>query len=255
MRIIIIITTIILAGVIGCSSTKTNASPDGGGTTSGTTDAGPAGSTALSCLGVLRCVAACPETNADACVNGCVDQARPASQPVTTALKTCIETNQCADAACLEGPCGTQFSACVNDDAADQQGTPSSTPATNGSVPAGLVGTWGSIGLSTQTTFDFAADGQTTQIFNSGTDYLCETGIAIATSGVTTVSGDTLVYHRQQGNQVTKSCGTSKGKPLEPADLTYRYALGTTSDGKPELSLSYVAADGTVASSPLVLHH
>lgn len=239
--------------VVGCSPTNTLASDADSGSPPASSDPDTTSAASLSCLGVLTCVGDCPETDNDACVQACLDQTRDASQPVTTALKSCIETNQCTDADCLQGPCGTQLSACLADDASDVQGTPSSEPAPQGSVPADLVGVWEQSGLSSQMSYQFESDGQTTQVFNSGTSYGCESGVAVTSSGVTTVSNTTLVYHRQEGNQVTKSCGTSKGKALGPADITYRYAI-TTEDGAPILSLSLVNDDGTVLE-PLRLHH
>jgi len=250
--------------VVGCSSTNVIGSDAGTGSPPVTSDAGAtsdagvtsdagATSASLSCLGVLTCVGNCPEADNDVCVQACLAQTRHASQPVTTALKTCIEMNRCADAACLQGPCGTHLSACLADDASDVQGRPPSGPAPQGSVPAELVGVWGQSGLSSQTSYQFESNGHTTQVFNSGTSYGCESGVAITSSGVTTVSGSLLVYHRQEGNQVTKSCGTSKGQALGPADITYRYAI-TTEDGAPILSLSLVNDDGTELE-PLRLHH
>lgn len=246
--------------VVGCTqggiSTSNGANPDGGapGTSpSGTLDGGTTPSR-LSCLGVLKCAADCPDEGVDACVQTCVDQTSESSQPVTTAFIQCLGDNQCADTTCVQEKCENELSACVADDATEVQGTPSSEPAPTGSVPAELVGLWSQVGLTSGMSYEFEADGATTQAFKSETNYGCESELDFASTGITTVSGDSLVYHRVQGTQVTKTCGTTKSKAVEPADIAYRYALGTFDDGEPKLSLYRVNEDGTI-SSPVELHH
>lgn len=241
------------------ANTNGNAA-DGGGTndggTSGTTssgspegDSGTAGT--LSCLGVLKCAGACPDENSDACVEDCLNQTRKSSQPVTLAFAKCIGDNQCADAPCIQGKCESELTACVADDASEAEGTPTTGPTPSGSVPAELVGIWSSGG----TEYQFEADGSTTQVFISESSYYCDYKLDMTSSGVTTVTGDSLVYHRVQGTMGTKSCTTVKSEALGPADIAYRYALGTYDDGAPKLSLFRVNEDGTTATSPLELHH
>lgn len=244
--------------VVGCTQGASNgATADGGGapesSSSGTADGGTAPSR-LSCMGVLQCAGACPDEDVDACVQACVDRTSESSQPVTTAFVQCIGDNECADATCVREKCENELSKCVADDASEVEGKPSSGPTPTGSVPTELVGLWSQVGLSSGMSYDFSADGETVQAFSSETNYGCESKIELSSSGVTTVTGDSLVYHRVQGTLVTKTCGTTKSKPADPADIAYRYTLGTFDDGTPKLSLYRVNDDGTVSSSPAELH-
>lgn len=206
----------------------------------------------LTCLGVLKCAGECPDSNADACVLDCLDRTAPSSEQVTNAFATCLDQKQCQDAECIKAECGDELDACLADDASAQEGAPPSEPApapVSGSIPADLVGVWAA-GTSS---YQFEADGSTTQVFSSQAGEYCTYGTAIASSGVTTVEGDTLTYHRVEGTLATTSCGTTSSKPMAPADVVYRYALGTR-DGAPELSLSLVNDDGSVMD-PLLMHH
>lgn len=243
--------------VVGCSTTGTSngASANDGGpsvSSSGSPDAGTA-SSGLSCLGVLKCAGSCPDEDADACVQACLDQTRVSSQPVTTAFAKCIEDNQCADATCIQTKCESELSACITDDASEVDGKPSSAPTPTGSVPAALVGGWNHLDSSLGSTYEFKADGATTQLFDLATNYYCDDAISVSSTGVTTVTGDSLVYHRVEGTQVIKTCGKPSSKAVGPADIGYRYALGTFDDGHPKLSLSRVNDDGTI-SAPLEFH-
>lgn len=209
----------------------------------------------LSCLGVLQCAGACPDENADACVEDCLNQTSESSQAPTLALVQCIADSACAESACIQAECQSELSACVADAAgAAAQGDPSSGSTPTGSVPTELVGLWSQVGLSSGMSFEFAADGTTTQAFSSETNYGCDLKIQLSSSGVTTVSGSSLIYHRLQGTQQTTTCTTITTKPAEPADIPYRYALGAYDDGSPKLSLYRVNEDGTI-SSPVELHH
>lgn len=220
-----------------------------------TDDAGAASAAALTCLGVLQCAGACPDEDSDACVQSCLERTGESSVSVTTDFVQCLSDNSCADADCVRDKCKSELDACVADDATSVQGEPSTKPAPTGAVPTELVGLWSQVGPSGGSSYEFEADGATTQVFKSLTSYYCDTELDLMTSGVTVVSGDTLVYHRTEGTQVTKSCGSTTSKAVAPADLTYRYVLGTNEDGEPKLSLYFVDGDGAVASSPLELHH
>jgi len=232
------------------------AAADGG--ESGSAFGGASGeetASALSCLGVLQCAGACPDENVDACVEGCLNQTSESSQAPTIALVQCIADNACADSECIQAECQSELAACVADAAgAAAQGEPPSGSTPTGSVPTELVGLWSQVGLSSGMSFEFSADGATTQAFSSETNYGCDLKIQFSSSGVTTVTGSSLVYHRLEGTQQTKTCTTITTKPAEPADIRYRYALGAYDDGSPKLSLYRVNEDGTI-SSPVELHH
>lgn len=208
----------------------------------------------LSCLGVLQCAGACPDESADACVEACLEQTSKSSQPVTVALVQCIADNQCADASCIQGKCESQLSECVADDAsAAAQGEPPSGQTPSGSVPSALVGLWSQVGLTSGTSYEFSADGTTIQVYSNETNYGCDLKTQLSSSGVTTVTGDSLIYHRVEGSIVMTTCGTIKSKPMDPADIAYRYSLGSYDDGRAKLSLYLVNEDGTL-SSPIELH-
>lgn len=246
----------VLSTVLACTVVSSNGAKPGGAD-GGTPDGGSSsGSTSaqLSCLGVLTCVGDCPtDASADACAQACLDRTAPSSQQVTQSFATCLTDKKCQDANCIKTQCGTELDACLADDASKQQGPPPSGPApapTANSIPADLVGIW----AAGSTSYEFDADGSTIQVFSSQAGTTCTYGTGLTSSGVTTiVDGTTLVYHRSTGTIVTTSCGSTSSKPMAPADLTYRYALGT-SDGAPELTLALVNVDGSV-SDPFKLHH
>lgn len=230
---------------------------DGGAAGSSSAGAGGDGTTAspLSCMGVLQCAGACPDEGVDACVQACLERTSQSSQLVTAAFIQCIADNQCADAPCIQAKCESELSACVADDAsAAAQGEPSSGPTPTGAVPAALVGLWSQVGLSSGMSYEFSADGTTIQAYSNETNYGCDLKTQLSSSGVTAVTGDSLVYHRLEGTLLTQTCGTITSKPAEPADIAYRYALGTFDDGTAKLSLHRVNEDGTVSPSPVELH-
>lgn len=208
----------------------------------------------LSCLGVLQCAGACPDESVDACVEACLVATSERSQPVTAALVQCIADNACADSSCIQAKCESELSACVADDAtAIAEGGPSSGPTPTGAVPSELVGLWSQVGLSSGMSFEFSADGTTIQAYSNETSYGCDLKTQISSSGISTVTGDSLIYHRLKGTVAFTTCGTVKSKPAEPADIAYRYSLGTYDDGAAKLSLYRVNEDGTLAS-PIELH-
>ena len=220
------------SGLPGSSSSG----PPDGGTSSG-----------LSCAGFLQCSGACPDTGAEACVQACGDRASTKSQPVTTAFIQCISNNACADAACINAKCENELNACLADVSA--QGTPATDPAPTGSVPSGLVGTWSSVGTSTGTVWTFEADGKTSTAFEIDTSLgTCTYKTSVTSSGVTTATADSFVYHRSSGTQVLQKCGSTSSSAIGAVDATYRYELGTYDDGRPKLTIHIVNDDGTVSS-------
>lgn len=242
----------------GASGTSIAGAPADGGE-SGSSLAGAPGvettPSKLSCLGVLQCAGACPDETADACVEDCLNQTSESSQPVTLALVQCIADNTCADSACIQAQCESELSACVADDAsASAQGEPPSGPTPIGSIPSELVGLWSQVGSSSGMSFEFSADGTTIQAYSNESNYGCTLKTQLSSSGVTTVDGDSLIYHRLEGTLTTTNCTTVTTKPADPADIAYRYTLGTYDDGDPKLSLYRVNEDGTLVS-PVELHH
>lgn len=238
-------------GAAGAGGTADHETPGTAGHGAGTATGG------LTCLGVLQCVGDCPEATAEACADACLARTLKSSQAVTEALEDCLERTQCADATCIQTQCKDELAACIADDASAVSGgekPPAGTTPT-GSVPPELVGVWGRVGLSDGTSFTFEADGSTIFVASNKTaSSYCDYGFEVKASGVTTVSKDTLVFHRLEGTVVTESCDKPTGKALDPADITYRYTLGANEEGAPELSLSLVD-DGVVSDAPMVLHH
>jgi len=210
--------------------------------------------TSLTCMGMLRCAAECPDDEADACVGACIEHVSASSEAVTVEFLQCLVDSQCSDATCLQEQCESELAACLADDANTVDGAPTSEPAPEGSVPRELVGIWSSVGLSGGVSYEFEADGTTTQAFVSESSYGCTLKTELSSSGVTTVTGDLLVYHRTEGTLGTTTCGTVTTRAVEPADIAYRYTLGTYEDGAEKLSLSRVNEDGSL-SSAVELHH
>lgn len=246
------ILVVLLAAMLGCDPVEAEDDGESSGSSSSGGSSGGASEGQLSCLGVLKCAGECPDSNGDACVVDCLDRTAPASEQVTQAFAACLDEKQCQDADCIKSECGDELDACLADDASAQEGKPPSEPAPSpvaGSLPADLVGLW-AMGTSS---YQFEGDGATTQVFSSQAGELCTYGTAITSSGVTTVDGDTLVYHRVEGTLVTTSCGSTSSEPMDAADIVYRYSLGT-SDGVAELSLALVNDDGSVME-PMLLHH
>ncbi|MEO6598553.1 MAG: hypothetical protein ABIQ16_01680 [Polyangiaceae bacterium] len=203
----------------------------------------------LTCMGVLRCAADCPDQDSDACAEACVERTAASSEAVTLGFLQCVVDSQCSDATCLQEKCESELSACVSDDTSTVDGTPSTEPAPMGAVPTELVGLWSSVGTSGGVTFEFEADGTTTQAFLSESNYGCALKTELTSSGITRVTGDSLVYHRIEGTLGNRTCSTVTSKAVEPADIAYRYTLGTYEDGAAKLSLYRVNEDGSLATS------
>lgn len=256
-------------GSAGAPPDSSNAGAAGAGDEPGPSSAGAAGArdepgaggeagagdepSALTCMGVLQCAAECPDEDVDTCVGACVERTSKSSEAVTAAFLQCLVDNQCPDATCLQEKCKSELSACVSDGTSALDGTPSDEPPPTGAVPTELVGIWSSVGLSGGTSFQFETDGTTTQSFLSESNYGCALRTELSSTGVTTVTGDLLVYHRTEGTLATRTCGTVTTKPMAPANITYRYVLGTYEDGAAKLSLYLLSEDGSL-STALELH-
>lgn len=244
-----------------CTSGASNNATSDGGAPSNASSASPDGSgasSALTCVGVLKCAAVCPDADVDACVQDCVGRTAGSSHDVTEGLLLCMNDNACGDADCVNAKCADELNACLSDVPAE--GSPTTEPpptgeTPSGSVPSNLVGTWSSVGTSTGSVWTFDADGATVTAFEIDTSIgSCTYKTSVTSSGVTAATKDTFVYHRSSGTQVLKKCGSSSSSALGAADLTYQYTLGTYDDGDAKLTIHFVSEDGTVEPSGIELH-
>jgi len=170
-----------------------------------------------------------------------------------------MNDNGCGDADCVNAKCGDQLNACLSDvpvEGSSTSGAPPTGGPPSGSVPSALAGTWSSVGTSTGTVWTFEADGATTTAFELDTSIgSCSYKTSVTSSGVTTATADTFIYHRSSGTQVLKKCGSSSSSAIGAADRTYRYTLGTYEDGAAKLTIHFVNQDGSVEPSGTELHH
>lgn len=231
--------------VSGCT---VNANPRGTGDgDGGTSDGGVTATAPLTCAEILDCATKCPDPDeGDVCADACVARGGDKGKALVNDLVSCAKASGCADATCFKSKCDKPIGACLAQSSDTVQGDPSGTPpAADGTFPAGLVGRWAQVGLTNGSSFEFAADGSTTQLFINESNYLCHSKITVAASGVTTVSGSTLAFYRKQGTQTTINCdGPAKATAMSTATLTYAFALGTQ-DGKDALTLTMDGASST----------
>lgn len=232
------------------SAPATPTSPDGGVPAARQPDAstpvtptGGASVATVTCVGVIQCAGKCAD-NDSACAQSCIDSAKGNSHDLASALYACILANACQDSDCTNTKCSSAVDACLAD--VDQPSSaPAGTPPTTGSVPAGLVGTWSSAGSSSFTVWTFEANGETNVSLKLDSSLgTCSYETLLSSTGVTTATSDTYVYHRLTGTQTLKKCGSSSDSTLGAADATYHYQL-TTDNGTPTLSLAVVNGDGT----------
>src|SRR6476661_1814507 len=92
----------------------------------------------LSCSAIVDCATKCKDGD-DACIDACISKGTPDGQAKAQALKTCIETNACADSSCLQSKCSAALTACVQATSASKGSSGGAAPA-QGSVPSDLVG-------------------------------------------------------------------------------------------------------------------
>ncbi len=238
--------TVALLATVGMAActVKSNATGNGSGTPAGDGGAPPA---ALTCGEVLDCATKCPDPDdGDVCADACVARGNDKAKALVDDLVTCAKTNACADGTCLKNKCGAPINACLAQSAEAVQGDPGAPPpASNGAFPADLVGRWAQVGLTNGSSFEFGADGSTTQLFISETNYLCHSKLTVAASGFTTISGSTLSFRRTEGTQTSINCdGPAKASTMSAATLTYTFARSTL-DGKDALTLTMDGASST----------
>ncbi len=139
---------------------------------SGTSPGGDAGKGAstpfvpdFSCLQILQCLVDCPASDNTVCEDACGDKGTQEGQTNVLALLTCIDTEKCTEATCIQEKCAESLQTCLSSSAPKSTGTPFQGTAPPGSVPADLVGQWTGArdGITHRLTFN--ADG--TGIWNS----------------------------------------------------------------------------------------
>lgn len=249
-RLAIVLATALFGLAVGAGCTL-DASPaaggDGGAAGDGGAEGGSVGAATLGCVEILECASACPDPDeGDACANACLGRGNAQGKVLVEALVTCASENGCSDGACLRTKCENSVGECLAQSSAAVQGDPSATPpAATGAFPADLVGLWSQVGLTNGSSFEFEANGATTQLFINETNYLCRSKITVAASGTTTVSGSTLAFYRREGTQTTINCdGPAKAAPMGPATLTYTLERGKL-DGKDTLVLTMAGSTPT----------
>jgi hypothetical protein len=233
----------------GCTVAPSSANSDGGTTGDGGASDASAASSGSTCGEILECATKCPDPDeGDVCANACVAQGNAQGKALVEALVACANQSGCKDSACFRSKCEAPVSACLAQSSAAAQGEPGpASPSTTGSFPADLAGIWSQVGLTNGSSFEFEADGRTTQIYINESNYLCHSKITVAASGTTSVSGSTLAFYRKEGTQTTITCdGPAKASAMSPATLTYAMERGKL-DGKDSLTLTMAG------TTPLVL--
>lgn len=203
-------------------------------------DAGSGGETTastLSCVDILTCASECPDADLDACADDCLERgSRPAQDAVLT-LVSCLQSEACEDEACIREKCGTELGACLEQATSTvDSGESPPTTAEPSELPGALLGIWDKSTIR----YEFEANGATTLIAIFSNSYSgCQSRTEVYSTGVTTVTGDQLVYHRLEGTVTSVLCGGSpKVSPLTAADFTYTYELGTNENGTATLTLT-----------------
>lgn len=237
----------VLLGVVACTGGSSSsgglaATPevDAGGDAGGDRDRGdvtPTPAAALGCADILTCASECPEADEDACSDGCLERGSKPAQDAVLTLVSCVQDKACEESTCIQEKCGTELGACL-EQAASGVGAGESPPtaAEPSELPAALLGVWDKSAIR----YEFEANGVTTLIAIFTTSYSgCQSKTEVYSTGVSTVNGDQLVYHRAEGTVTSVLCsGPPKVSPLAAADFTYTYELGTTDDGKATLTLT-----------------
>jgi hypothetical protein len=154
---ILLVSASVIALSAGCSSTQ-KATSNGSDAGSSTTDGGVSAPPGLSCLQILQCIVACPDSDA-ACPDACLEKGDAEGKTNITAFVTCVDQEKCADAACVQDKCATPLDACVTSSAPKNSGTPLQGSAPPGSVPTDLVGEWVGARDGITQRFMFNADG------------------------------------------------------------------------------------------------
>jgi hypothetical protein len=112
----------------------------------------------LTCLQILQCIVDCPESDT-ACPDACADKGTPDGKEKVTAFATCIETEQCTDAPCVQEKCNESLTACTASSTPKTNGTALEGDAPPGSVPADLVGSWAGANFGVTERLVFNSDG------------------------------------------------------------------------------------------------
>lgn len=231
----------LLLGVVACTvggptSEGSTATPD----VDSQADAGSGGVTTaatLSCVDILTCASECPDADVDVCSDDCLERgSRPAQDAVLT-LVSCVQSEACEDSACIQEKCGTELGACLAQATSDvDSGESPPTAAEPSELPDALLGVWDKMPIR----YQFEANGATTLIAIFSTSYSgCQSKTEVYSTGVTTVTGDQLVYHRLEGTVTSVLCGGSpKVSPLAAADFAYTYELSTNESGNATLTLT-----------------
>ncbi|HEY8078506.1 MAG TPA: hypothetical protein VIF62_30460 [Labilithrix sp.] len=210
---------------VGTGTAKDAPAADGAATTGGGT----------SCAEIVQCTDPCSAGD-DACIDACIAKGAPSAQTAAKALKSCIETNGCADDTCLKAKCSAQVNACM-------QAPAGATPpaAASGSVPSDLVGTWQHNG---EELLAIQANGALHRQSDVWTGSCQSTG---AEDGVANASGDSLTFDFSSGTLLV--CDMPSSQPYMPLHEEYTYVLSTLDlgggDMVPHLALTKKNCDSS----------
>lgn len=217
--------TALLGSAIGiagfaCNSSPTDASgsggtgASGGGGSGGTSTAAPP---TLSCLQVLQCIVDCPDPDGP-CPDECNARGSSDTQDMVIALATCIETNQCSDATCVQDACSAELSTCIDGSAPANTGTPLQGSGPPGSVPGDLVGTWSGARDGDTGTLTLNADGTGSwQIARTSQNYACLSVKGLIKSGTIVVEPTIMTLYATSVVSYEQTCMPPPSEtPMEP---------------------------------------
>jgi hypothetical protein len=199
-----------LSFAAGC--TVQQASPTGAG--GGATASAPPGTT---CLQILQCAADCAE-NDTACENACLDSGTEEGKSTVTTLATCVDSEQCTDAACIKDKCADSLNACVTSSAPKNGGSPLTGSAPPGSVPADLAGTWAGArnGITERLVFNADGTGSWTSSVVSQQS-ACFSFTRTIREGTVVIEEKTITVYAPSVKEQVQECAPPAAETIQPA--------------------------------------
>ena len=191
------------AGLSACTVNQAKATGADGGATADAAAAPPPG---LSCLQILECIVACPDSDA-ACPDACAEKGDVEGKANVLAFAACVEKEKCVDAACTREKCAASIDTCVKSSAPKSTGSPLAGSAPPGSVPADLVGTWAGArdGITQRMTFN--ADGSASWMSSiTSQQAACFSFTRTTRTGNAAITDTTITFYATSVVQSDRKC-------------------------------------------------
>lgn len=200
----------LLGIALGCTQAQPNADGSGGSGASGGSG-GSGGNVAappsnLSCLQILHCIADCTDMDGP-CPDACGEQGSADGYAKVYELATCIETEGCTEATCVEDLCYSQLAECVASSGPEETGTPLQGGGPPGSIPGNLVGSW--VGVRDGNTWRLTLNGDGTAswvVDSTWQQYACLSFKSVTKSGTIVVEPTIMTLYATSVVVAEQSC-------------------------------------------------